>query len=152
VAVYLAGLAVMAVLVGAGCVVSYVALRRTLRRAVSERQQATERQLSALAATLRALEARVAELTKPPELQPAAAPVIEMEAAAPDVKEADHREKEEVTPEMLVVIAAAVTAFLLKNVRIRSAKTLQSFHEDVSPWSQQGRVFVQASHNLRSRD
>ena len=47
--------------------------------------------------------------------------------------------------------AAAVTAFLGKKVRIRSAKTLQSPYEIVNPWSQQGRVFVQASHNLRSR-
>ena len=52
---------------------------------------------------------------------------------------------------MSVVIAAAVTAFLGKKVRIRSAKMLQSPYEIVNPWSQQGRVFVQASHNLRSR-
>ena len=48
-------------------------------------------------------------------------------------------------------IAAAVTAYLGKKVRIRSAKMLQSPYEIVNPWSQQGRVFVQASHNLRPR-
>jgi len=53
-----------------------------------------------------------------------------------------------VTPELLVVIAAAVTAFLGKKVRIRSAKMLQSPYEIINPWAQQGRVFVQASHNL----
>lgn len=52
----------------------------------------------------------------------------------------------EVSPEVLVVIAAAVTAFLGKQVRIRSAKMLQSPYEIVNPWAQQGRVFVQASH------
>ena len=52
----------------------------------------------------------------------------------------------EVSPEVLVVIAAAVTTFLGKKVRIRSAKMLQSPYEIVNPWAQQGRVFVQASH------
>ena len=52
----------------------------------------------------------------------------------------------ETSPEILVVIAAAVTAFLGKKVRIRSAKMLQSPYEIVNPWAQQGRVFVQASH------
>jgi methylmalonyl-CoA carboxyltransferase large subunit len=58
--------------------------------------------------------------------------------------------KEEISAELLIVIAAAVTAFLGKKVRIRSAKRLQSPYEIVNPWSQQGRVSVQASHNLRS--
>src|SRR5271166_3485066 len=54
----------------------------------------------------------------------------------------------QVSPELLVVIAAAVTAFLGKKVRIRSATMLQSPYEIVNPWAQQGRVFVQASHYL----
>ena len=57
--------------------------------------------------------------------------------------------RSEVSPEVLVVIAAAVTTFLGKKVRIRSAKMLQSPYEIVNPWAQQGRVFVQASHYLR---
>jgi methylmalonyl-CoA carboxyltransferase large subunit len=83
--------------------------------------------------------------------------VTKLEATAPAAKAAldqtkvDQTKEEEVTPEMLVVMAAAVTAFLGKRVRIRSAKMLQSPYEIVNPWSQQGRVFVQASHNLRSR-
>ena len=59
--------------------------------------------------------------------------------------------KEEVTPELLVMLAAAATAYLGKNVRIRTAKMLQSPYEVLNPWAQQGRVFVQASHNIRSR-
>jgi methylmalonyl-CoA carboxyltransferase large subunit len=59
---------------------------------------------------------------------------------------------EEVSPEVLLVIAAAVTAFLGKKVRIRSAKRLQTPYEIINPWSQQGRVYIQASHSLqRSR-
>ena len=67
-----------------------------LIQALSERQQATERQLGELAGAVKALQARVAELS-----QPAAAAAIEVKA--PAAKEAAHGE---VTPEMLVVIAA----------------------------------------------
>lgn len=116
-----------------------------LVQAVSERQQATERQLSELTATLKALEAKVAELSKSAVSLPAAAPKVAAEAAAVQPKKA------EVTPEILVVLAAAVTAFMGKEVRIRSAKMLQSPYEVVNPWSQQGRVFVMASHNLRTQ-
>ena len=119
--------------------------------AVSERQLAMERQLSELAGAIKALQARVAELSQPPALQPAFNSAAGVIAAATSAKEAVHREAGEVTPEMLVVIAAAVTAFLGKKVRIRSAKMLQSPYEVVNPWSQQGRVFVQASRILRSR-
>jgi methylmalonyl-CoA carboxyltransferase large subunit len=66
-------------------------------------------------------------------------------------KELGQKKDKEITPEMLVVIAAAVTVFLGKKVRIRSAKMLQSPYEIVNPWAQQGRVFVQVSHNLHSR-
>ena len=51
---------------------------------------------------------------------------------------------EEVPAETLALIAAAVTAFLGKKVRIRSAHLMRS----TSPWAQVGRAIVQASHNL----
>ena len=117
-----------------------------LIQSVSERQRAAECQLSELAAAFKALEARVAELYKP-----AAAPVTEDAASASVARETVHREKEEVTPEKLVVIAAAVTAFLGKKVRIRSAKMLRPAFAGANPWSQQGRVSVHASHQLRLR-
>jgi hypothetical protein len=66
------------------------------------------------------------------------------------MQEAVHREDEQVTPETLVLIAAAVTAFLGKKVRIRSAKMLRSPYPGVSAWSQQGRALVHASHNPRT--
>jgi methylmalonyl-CoA carboxyltransferase large subunit len=121
-----------------------------LIRALSERQFATERQLGELTGALKALQARVAELSASASLQPAATPVVKTKADD-TAKEAAPGAKAEVTPEVLVVIAAAVTAFLGKKVRIRSAKVLQSPYEVVNPWSQQGRVSVQASHNFRSR-
>jgi len=108
-----------------------------LVRDLSERQLAMERQLTELAGAVKALQARVAELSQPA----ASAPAAGVKAAA----------KEEVTPEILVVITAAVTAYLGKKVRIRSAKMLRAPYEVVNPWSQQGRVIVQTSHHPRLR-
>lgn len=53
---------------------------------------------------------------------------------------------EEITPETLMVITAAVAAFLGKKAKIKKVTraTVSS-----SAWAQQGRVFVQASHNLQ---
>jgi len=52
--------------------------------------------------------------------------------------------EENVSPEILAVIAVAVTAFLGKKVKIRSARlTYQT-----TSWAQAGRATVQASHNL----
>jgi hypothetical protein len=56
----------------------------------------------------------------------------------------------EVTPQTLLVIAAAVTEFLGKRVRIRTAKMLH-LPNVVDPWARQGRVMVQTSHNLGQR-
>jgi type VI protein secretion system component VasF len=52
--------------------------------------------------------------------------------------------EENVSPEILAVIAVAVTAFLGKKVKIRSAHLMHT----VTPWAQVGRAIVQASHNL----
>ena len=54
-------------------------------------------------------------------------------------------EEEHVYPEILAVIAVAVTSFLGKKVRIRSARPLST----IAPWAQAGRAIVQASHNLK---
>ena len=56
----------------------------------------------------------------------------------------------EVTPETLSVIAAAVTEFLGERVKVRSARMLPTRHA-VDRWARQGRVMVQASHNLTPR-
>jgi methylmalonyl-CoA carboxyltransferase large subunit len=116
-----------------------------LVQSVSERQLATERQLSELSSALKALQAQVAELG-----QAAVSRAVAPKVAAPAASGAVQPKNIEVTPEILVVLAAATTVFLGKEVRIRSAKMLQSPYEVINPWSQQGRVFVMASHNLRS--
>jgi len=56
---------------------------------------------------------------------------------------------EEVGDETLAILAATVTAYLGKKVRVRSARLVPAAH-DANPWAQHGRVFVQAaSHDLR---
>ncbi len=55
----------------------------------------------------------------------------------------------EVPPETLAVIAAAVTEFLGKKVRIRSARMLTP--DAVTSWTRLGRGLVQTSHNLVQR-
>ncbi|MDR3774903.1 MAG: hypothetical protein P4L26_16230 [Terracidiphilus sp.] len=152
-------LAAMAVLGAAGFAVSYIALQRRLQRALAAQQEATERQLSALAKTLRDLEHKLAELNQISDLQASAASEFEMEsaaevaeAAAPVAEEQEEElEEEEVPAEMMPVLAAAAAELLGKKVRILSARKLEAPRQGLSPWSQQGRVFVQASHNLRAR-
>jgi hypothetical protein len=140
----LAEFVVIAVLVAAGCVLGYVGLWFMLRQAATERHEEAKSQLSALKDALQAIEAKVAELSRL-VAAPASAPVAE----AAVTKEVAQPEKEEVTPETLVVIAAAVTAYLGKKVRIRSAKLLRPALAVANSWSQQGRALIHASHHPR---
>lgn len=140
---------IMAALAVVACCAGLLSLRSKTKR-FAELQQTSEQQIRQLTSAVLRLEARLAELAKTPvppapKAVPVAAPVASP-VTAPAIKE-----EEEITPELLVLMASAVTVFLGKTVRIRSAKRLQSPYEIVNPWSQQGRVFVQASHNLRSR-
>jgi hypothetical protein len=141
---------VIVVMVGAGCLVCSVGLWIMLRQAASASQRAMESRLDELASALKALEAKIAEAGKSQE-KPAAAPVAEIQAPVAATEQAVQQDDEEVTPETLVVIAAAVTAFLGKKVRIRSARKVTATREGVSAWSQHGRMLVHSSHNPRSR-
>lgn len=70
-----------------------------------------------------------------------AAPVAAPQAApGPTIKV---QGAEELSPEVLMVISAAVAAFLGKTGR--RPRVVQT---GINPWAQQGRVIVQASHNL----
>jgi hypothetical protein len=84
VALTFADLMIVAVLVGLGCVVTYVSSQRALRKIVSELRQSTELRLSTLTATLSAVEKRVAELN----LSKAAMPPAKTAAVAPASTEA----------------------------------------------------------------
>jgi hypothetical protein len=91
--------------------------------------------LDGVAARLARLEAGAAA----PEAPPA-------EAAAPPAVET--QEPEPIPPEVILVISAAVTAFLGKKVKIRHARRVRPVTAEFNPWAQQGRVFIQASHML----
>ena len=132
------------VVVVAASMLAYMFLQRAFRPKLSELEDKTTRQLNMLSDAVKRLETEIALLRKsvPVESAGAAAPIS---SPTPAVVEG---EAQEITPDTLVVLAAAVTAFLEKKVRIRSAKILQSPYEIVNPWAQQGRAIVQASHNL----
>ena len=59
--------------------------------------------------------------------------------------------EEEISPEILAVIAAAATVFLGKSLRIRSVGLLGSHRGTGSRWTLQGRASAVSSHNLRNK-
>jgi methylmalonyl-CoA carboxyltransferase large subunit len=88
---------------------------------------------------IRQLELRIAETAVKPE---ASAPV-----SIPDpLQAAPKKVEEQIDPEVLMVIAAAVAAFMGKKARIRRVR--RSVAGGMNPWAQQGRVSIQASHNV----
>jgi hypothetical protein len=151
---------VVIMLIAISCLVNYLSAQRTLKQASENARQQLELRLDGLTGTIAELERRIEQLSRENAALAASArrastsPVrLAPQSAAPNGVAASLPIKppqEEVSHEMLVVIAAAVTSFLGKPVRIRSAKMLQSPYEIVNPWAQQGRVVVQASHALRS--
>jgi|GEM_PF-1454237 len=64
-----------------------------------------------------------------------------MEALLP---KAEAPAEEEISAETLALIAVAVTNYLGKKVKIRSAKYIPTANQ----WTQTGRTVIQASHNL----
>ncbi len=117
---------------------------------LADKDRETGAEVAGLKEQVRALTEIVQELRA--QLQEQSKAMAELSArvagAVPAAAQPAHHAEEEVSPDMLVIIAAAVTAFLGKKVRIRSAKRLASPYEIINPWSQQGRVSVQASHLL----
>jgi len=52
----------------------------------------------------------------------------------------------QITQELLVIMSAAIAAYLGKNVRIRRARFISN--QGPSSWSQLGRVSIQSSHTF----
>jgi hypothetical protein len=100
-------------------------------------QRRTERALRDLRAELRA------------ELANAIARVERAAEALEFPGEADL--SNEVSEDIVLLITSAVTAYLGKNVRVRSVRKLQPSFEKVAPWAQQGRAYLQGSHNIAQR-
>jgi hypothetical protein len=156
----LANVITITALIAASFLISYLIAQHTVRQARENARAQLELRLSGLTSAIAEVEARVADLTQSVatlsaasghdlnEAAPIAAgagsinPAVPLPSAKPDA---------EIPPEILIVISAAVTQFLGKPVRIRSAKMLQSPYEIVNPWAQQGRVFLQASHSPAMR-
>jgi hypothetical protein len=138
-------MAMITMLVGAGCAAIYTSLARTLRRTIAEQQHETNQQMSALTMSVRTLQARVAELGRLQTAQP-----HESDVALASAREGEAGGKQEAPkPEILAAITAAATAFLGKKARIHSAQMLPTAQGGA--WAQQGRMSVQTSHNPRSR-
>jgi methylmalonyl-CoA carboxyltransferase 12S subunit len=67
-------------------------------------------------------------------------------AKLPEPPKAVTEQVEEVSPETILILSAAVAAYLGKRAHIRSARLVRTAPS--SAWAQQGRVFTQASNNL----
>ena len=157
-AVDVANLAIVAGLVLTGCLVTYYLSRRAFKKACRELRLKNQEELKVLERAIETLQDRIATLKEgesnritPPT--PDQVGNTELASRAPQGKivpfPAPNRAP--VSPDVVVLIAAAVTAFLGKKVSIRSANKLRSPHQIANPWAQQGRIIIQASHNLFSR-
>lgn len=97
---------------------------------------AMEKEAAKMEAVVKNLQSELEALKKEFEARLAA-----VEALLPKPEAAE----EHISAETLAMIAAAVTAYLGKKVKIHSAHLMHP----ASPWAQVGRATVQASHNLR---
>jgi methylmalonyl-CoA carboxyltransferase large subunit len=109
---------------------------------VSQILEELQAKLAKLEATNEKLEARIKELEQPAKAQPlpVAAPVASSIAASVPVPVS---QPELVSEEIMLVLAAAVAAYLGERAHIRVVRLVPSH-----AWAQQGRVSIQASHQL----
>ena len=151
---------IVAVLFIAGWIAVYLVLQHKLARAIDQLRIEMGERMNSLSLLVRKDQAPVSGAGSGAEDFKRAVPVAALKdaparvttAAVPAAQPADTAgPAPEVAPEVLLVIAAAVSAFLGKKVRIRSARLLQTPYELINPWAQQGRVVIQASHNLLQR-
>jgi hypothetical protein len=136
----------MLAIVAAGSAATYTLVLRRVRQIALEHQREIDRRLSALTEAITLLETRLAE----PEVSTdsLSAQEIEAESRGQGTPPTLWRAPDEIPTEIQVAIAAVALAVIGPHARVRSARVV---HNAVSPWSQQGRVSVQSSHNLRVR-
>lgn len=137
--------AALTALVGAVGVAVYAALARVMRGTMDEKHRETNRQLSAMASTVNALQARVAELGRMQTLR------SEGEAALHPAESVAAHRQDPPERETVAVLIAAATTFLGKKTLVRSAQIMPAELSGAGTWAQQGRASVQTSHNPRSR-
>lgn len=125
----------------------------TKKPTLSDRVAQLERQLAEMRDLL-APQSKAVAVPEPAKAMAAAAaaaasapvPAVVAKPVAAPVPKPAPKQEEGVSPEILAVITAAVAHFLGKSFRIRSARLVHPAGSN--PWAQQGRVFIQASHNL----
>jgi hypothetical protein len=146
----------IAALVIAGWVVVYITSRRALQRTFPELRLEFQRQIDALSVKVTALERTVgvaaalpSAVRLPGKMEPLAADAVAPSAAQPHAIVT--QSPADITSETLATIAETITALLGRKVRIRSVKILETPSAVGNPWAQQGRVVVQASHNVAQR-
>jgi len=139
---------VVTTLVGATCAAVYAGLMRAMRRAVAEKQGETERQLNAMATTVKTLQTRVAELGR---LNATLVQQGESAATFIATENKGGQKQESPQPEIVAVLTAAASTFLGKKAHVRSAQLAPTDAGSAGAWAQQGRASVQTSHNPRSR-
>src|ERR1700680_5335417 len=127
----------IAALVIAGWVLVYMSSRRALRRTCAELRLEFQQQIDALSANSTARERTAAGKTADVTSSTKQQAIVT-------------RTPEQITSETLATIAETITALLGRKVRIRSV-ILETPSVVANPWAQQGRVVVQASHNVAQR-
>ena len=130
------------VLLVGGLLLGYFVLRGQMRAEISELRRLVES-----AAAEKAAEAAPIVASTPVAKTPAPKVQPEPEAIVPTPK--PQPAKEEITPEILAIVAAAVAQFVGAGARIRSTRMVPM--AEGNAWAQQGRVIIQASHNLAMR-
>jgi hypothetical protein len=134
----------IAVLAVAGWVSLFIISRRAIQSECAALRVEFERRISALSAQVRASQPAADPQTDSSSAK-ALAHVTALAAANP-VQQTD-----EITPETVAMITKTITALLGKKIRVLSVKLLQMPNVTPESWAQQGRVVVQASHNLVQR-
>ncbi|MFW5679957.1 MAG: hypothetical protein ACOC3D_06790 [Pseudomonadota bacterium] len=81
------------------------------------------------------------------ELQAVRADLAALQARL-EVLEA-HDASAELDPETVVMLAAAVTSYLGKRVRIRAARLVSTGPDEAGTWARHGRAAIQTSHQLQ---
>lgn len=131
----------LVVLVG-GLLTGYFILRGQIRSEISELRKLVESAKAEAVAEVPPVKALIPVAETPvPKKQPK--PEVRVPTAKPQPA------KEEITPEILAIIAAAVAQFVGAGARIRSTRMIPV--AEGNAWAQQGRVIIQASHNLAMR-
>ena len=153
--------------VAAGALAAYVVVRRetdALRQLLTDQGLETRKVLAEAVAAAQAAAVRAESAARPVESPaPVAAasvvvaapvappPAVATQPVAPVAAKAEPIAAapavEEITPEILMVISAVVAAFFGKKAKVRRVRHTGLSHGG-SVWAQQGRAFVQASHNL----